>query len=676
MDGSVVARHNWGMRRRLLVGFLVVVSAIYVVLVLWAFTRITIEPADLVWTLVMVPGGVIPAYYLIWRRPGHPIGEMLALGMVWSLVLLTIFEIPTVAVFEDRGAESWMWAPIWIAQTAALAGVVIISILLAVLPDGKTQTTAERRFSKYSWVVVAFPTLALFTNAELTPHSLSFPGVSGVESPFYVESLDALGPWSLLASSLGYLVLFGGLWLQVKRYRRASLRHKKQVRWVLYAGVVAGTLALIPFLLSELGFTGEIPHTVAWVGLLSGLAVVIFPTSVAVAVLEPSWVDVDIVIRKSFVYGSLSFLILALYVGVAAGLGLVAGRAVQIELAVFITVVVAVAFQPARRWLQGLADRWVFGERPSTHEAVAEIGSTIGEASDPESFLPHLAETVRQTLGLKWVTVELDNQSTAGAGKVEGEPEMVVPILDGTRTLGVIQCGPKIRGSWDEEETRLVATLAGQAGLAIAKSRLAGRIVTASEEERRRIERNIHDGAQQELVALVARLGMAKKQAANGGVSPDELDSLQSEAQHILSELRELAQGIHPSVLADGGIVEAIEDKCSHAPISVSVHAPASVRSLRFGDEIEGAAYFFVIEALTNVLRHSGASRADIRLGLDNGDLDLTVEDNGRGFKADDVQLNGLAGLEDRLTALGGQLTVASGSSGTTVTATLPVSDR
>jgi signal transduction histidine kinase len=229
----------------------------------------------------------------------------------------------------------------------------------------------------------------------------------------------------------------------------------------------------------------------------------------------------------------------------------------------------------------------------------------------------------------------------------------------------------------DADETQLVRTLAGQLGLALMNARLAGRIVNAGESERRRIERNIHDGAQQELVALIGKLGMARSAAAQGGLTPDVVDDLRVTAQQILSDLRELAQGIHPSVLSDGGLLEAVEDRCARLPLEVSLESSEGMRARRFDDDIEGAAYFFVTESLANVLKHANATRAAVSLACDDHRLLLGVADDGRGFDPDAASQNGLAGLRDRIRALGGTITVASQpGNGTRVSASLPVGGR
>jgi signal transduction histidine kinase len=147
------------------------------------------------------------------------------------------------------------------------------------------------------------------------------------------------------------------------------------------------------------------------------------------------------------------------------------------------------------------------------------------------------------------------------------------------------------------------------------------------------------------------------------------------EAQQILSELRELAQGIHPSVLSDGGILEAIEDRCARLPLEVTLETSEGLRARRFDDNIEGAAYFFVTESLANVLKHAGATRTTVSLTYDDGRLQLAVADDGRGFDPEAASDGGLLGLRDRIHALGGTVTLASApGSGTRITASLPVS--
>ena len=200
--------------------------------------------------------------------------------------------------------------------------------------------------------------------------------------------------------------------------------------------------------------------------------------------------------------------------------------------------------------------------------------------------------------------------------------------------------------------------------------------MTAEESARRQLERDLHDGAQQDLAALLTRIALARNQLQRG--DPDRLsgtlDTLQADAQHALTNLRELVTGIHTTVLADRGLVEAIAARVARLPLRVDVLPGPGVREGRLAESVEGAAYFTVCEGLANTLKHGHASRATVALRLEDGLLHIEVTDDGRGF--DTATRNGsggLAGLADRLAALGGTLEVRSQrGAGTTLTAAVP----
>ena len=653
-----------------------IVSPVYLALVASALSTGQIEVTGLVWALV-VPSLVVGGLVLLLRRPGHPIGELLILTGMTAFVIPQIVESVTIGLFERSGAQAWMWAPVWFSLTLVNVGLALATALVVLLPDGRFRYPRERRFIAGVWIVVAFPTLVALSNQFVTTSEFWFEGLGGIRNGLFIEALQPYGPIFVSLNALTSLVFLGAIALLFMRYHAAATRERKQIRWVLFAGVVVILVGVVPSILADLGVIPPPDNSSTVQTVLSTLTIVLLPASVVAAVMEPHWIDVDIVIRRSVVYGALSLVILVVYIAVAASVGVAAGArlGLSVEVAVVLTVVIAILFQPARSRLQALADRWVFGARPTKYEAVTDFGVTIEQATEPAELLPRLVDTIRRAIRLTWVTVSLDDGSRAFAGSVTGEPVLRVPLGAGDEQVGEIVCGPKTEGALDADEIQLVRTLAGQLALAVRNARLAGRIVNAAESERRRIERNIHDGAQQELVALVAKLGMARSAAAQGGVTPDLIDDMRLEAQRILSELRELAQGIHPSVLSDGGILEAVEDRCARLPLEVTLETSEGLRARRFGDNIEGAAYFFVTESLANVLKHADATRTTISLTYDDGRLQLGVADDGRGFDPDTVSDGGLLGLRDRIRALGGTVTVASApGSGTRITASLPVS--
>jgi signal transduction histidine kinase len=272
----------------------------------------------------------------------------------------------------------------------------------------------------------------------------------------------------------------------------------------------------------------------------------------------------------------------------------------------------------------------------------------------------------------------VDAAGTELAVPEDGEDRAVTLIEHEGASLAVLVHDPTLR-----EEPKLVEAVAAAARLALVNARLhaevraqletvqesRSRIVAAADEERRRIERDLHDGAQQRLVALALELRSAQRQLGDSGDPEMQrlLASTADELQVAVEELRDLAQGIHPGILTQGGLAHALESLAARAPLPVTVDATAE----RFSPEVEATAYFVACEALTNVVKHAKASGASIDARRGNGLLVIEVSDDGRGGAVQDG--SGLRGLTDRVEARGGRLVVESlPGSGTRVRGELP----
>lgn len=648
------------------------IGAVCLVVTVAVALSLDLEPGVAAWIFVGPLPILAMGTFLFWRRPEHRTSQQFLVWGVVTFCLAMPIEAFTVAAVDEAGPPSWTWLGVLVFMTVSVVGAVLGATLIGLLPDGRFRYRWERSVLLPLWGALVVPLLAFLTNERVPIPGYVFPGIEETSSPLFLPALGALGPFTLILNALYSLVFLTGMGLLVIRYRKGDGRERRQVRLVLLAAAVTVGAAIWPFVLGELGVLPAVTHgiwaTVLW------LPILLLPASIVVAVLEPTWLDVDLAIRKTFVYGTLSFVILALYVAVATISGVAAGARLPLEVAILITVGAALLFQPARRWLQSVADRWVFGERPTGYEAVTDFTSAVRRGTDPRDLARWLAETTLRALGLRWIQTHVEGQEPVVLGEPSGPPKLVVAIEHGDDSFGRVECGPKSKGGFAEADVQLVTTLASQTALALYNTRLAVRIVHAQEAERRRIERNIHDGAQQELVALVARLGMARSDLRNERLGEEALAELQREVQRILSDLRELAQGIHPSVLSDGGLLEAIEDRCGRLPIEVSLEASPGMRARRFPDEVEGAAYFFVTEGVSNILKHAGASRARIAVHHEDGVLALDVSDDGVGFEPWRVRQTGLAGLSDRIRALGGSFVVTSTlGQGARLRAVLPV---
>lgn len=323
----------------------------------------------------------------------------------------------------------------------------------------------------------------------------------------------------------------------------------------------------------------------------------------------------------------------------------------------------------------------MFGPEISGQELLARLGGTLERAFNLAELAPHLAAIVRGGLGLRWVAVELDGQVRAVDGSADG-PGIVVPLTHAGTESGRISCGPKVSGEpMSPADLDLVTTVARQAALAVHNVRQAreldesrARILAAQDTERRRLERRLHDGVQQELVALVAKIRLARNEIVRAGGRDDTLGEIQDDAYHVIDELREVAHGIQPPLLSDQGLVAAVRSRARRLPIPVTVTADVSAR---YDVGVEESAYFLIAEALTNVLKHAGASTANIHIGHSGDRLVVAVADDGCGIPDRPVAGSGLTGMRDRVEAVGGALVLsATPGHGTTITARFPLSSR
>ncbi len=628
-------------------------------------------PGSTVLYLLTVPIPFLTAgLFLLWRHPDNRSAQLLVFGTAGAMAYSALLERVIKDGYAESGAAPWMSWSLVVEALVMMVGLGCLARLIGLFPSGVAVTPGERLFTRLTWLLPVPMAIGLLANEEVLVEPVTYGYLDAFPNPVYLEALGFLGPvTSPVRNLLGAIVLVA-LVLLYRRYRRAKPAERRQIRWVAFGSAAALGIGIVPFIVAPVVDPNSLLHGQLLLS-IGAFALLLIPVTVVLAIEQPEWLS-DRVISKSFTYGALSIGIFVIYAVIAAALGLAAGARLPLEIAIVVTAVLAFAFQPARARLQRIADRWVFGDRPSPIEAVTELDHTM-DGSDGSHLGERLADTVRRAARLRWVTVELPPEPSVTVGERSGEAAYITHIVSGDEELGVIHCGAGVGGSVRDQDIDLIDALAGQAALVVANARLAARIVHAQEAERRRLERNIHDGAQQELVALVAKLGLARARVKTGNIDEATLIELQKDAGTILKDLRELAQGIHPSVLTDGGLVEAVEDRCSRLPVPVTVDSSPDLRSMRFKDDIEGAAYFFVTEGLANVLKHADATRVRVEMARSNGDLELRVSDDGQGFEPGATQLNGLAGLTDRFAALAGTVSVTVDNRGTTLEGRIPI---
>jgi signal transduction histidine kinase len=362
--------------------------------------------------------------------------------------------------------------------------------------------------------------------------------------------------------------------------------------------------------------------------------------------------------------------------------------------------VIAVAFQPARDRSRRFANRLVYGKRATPYEVLSEFSSRIGGSYSLDEVMPRtallLAEGTGATEAHVWLRVGPELVA-AGSWPTEairdpvpidgnGSPEIAgTSAVAGVRHQGDLLGALSIRKATNDPVTpadeSLLADVASQAGLVLRNVALVQdlrasrqRLVSAQDEERRKLERNIHDGAQQQLVALAIKIRLADSLTEPEGRSKPILEQLGVDARDALEDLRDLARGIYPPLLADKGLVAALEAQARKSPVAVTV---GSTDIGRFPQEIEAAVYFCVLEGLQNIAKYAQARTALVRVSRNATDLRFEVTDDGRGFdQAATGYGTGLQGIADRLSALDGSLDVRSApGEGTTLAGTVPVPD-
>lgn len=406
--------------------------------------------------------------------------------------------------------------------------------------------------------------------------------------------------------------------------------------------------------------------------------------------------DIDRVINRSLVYGALAAFITVVYLAVVMGLGSLigAGQRPNIFLSVAVTAILAAVFHPARDRAQKLANRLVYGNRATPYEILADLSERVGSTYSIESVIPEMAVAIAHGTGAKraevWLRVKDQMHLSAawpldGAGDraIELAPGGVFPEFPGTdRAVEVAHQGellgaitvvqPQGRRLTPVEE-RLLEDVAAQAGLVLRNAQLTvelqarlqelrrsrQRLVSAQDAERRRLERNIHDGAQQHLVALTMKLRQAQDLAkSDPSAASSLLEELQTDTGDALEVLRDLARGVYPPVLADKGLVQALEAHARRCPVPVKVIVG---RVMRHDADIEAAVYFCCLEAIQNSLKHASGSAIVVTVDEVNGRLGFRVSDSGPGFDLSTAGAGtGLQNMEDRIAAVGGTLEIAS----------------
>ncbi len=630
------------------------------------------------------------------RQPRNRVGWiLLGIGIAWVIPIGSYGDLALAKGLPGGAASIAVSGPLW-APPIGLMG----TFLILRFPDGRLLSPWWRKVEWLSAVAI----VATVVIIALHPGKLDDSAHPGLVNPLGVEGLKPLLaalqevilliPASIIASAVS-LVL---------RFRRSRGLERLQVKWLATAAAFFAAAFLVA-MIASIRFAWAQATTPFWIGVLQGIASVSFlviPVSIGFAVLRYRLYDIDLVINKTLVYGVMAGFISAVYVAIVVGVGRLVGSGRDLGLSILATALVAVAFQPVRERVQRVANRVVYGRRASPYEVLSEFSGGMARAVATEELLPRMARVAAEAVGAAgadvWLRVGSELVREASWPQAEPRLGVVVSLADGPdptmsvpeadlaipvwhqgQLLGVIGVRKSAGEQLSPGEAKLLRDLASQAGLVLRNVRLIEelrtsrqRLVSAQDQERRRLERDLHDGAQQRLVAVslalrMARMGIDRDKDAD---LEERLELTTTELALALAELREFARGVHPAILTERGLVAGLRSLAERSTVATTVQ---SGLDRRLPAPVEAAAYFVASEALANVAKYANATSVTVCLDAPDGVLTLDVADDGIGG-ADPSRGSGLRGLGDRVAAVDGTLDVDSpAGNGTRLTARIPI---
>jgi len=582
------------------------------------------------------------------QQRANPLGWLLAaVGM----------ESAWVELAEGYGYHpGWAAASMveWLGNWTNMLGIGATAIVLTLFPTGRGLSRGRRALV---WAG------ALSTGLLAVGAAVGHPSDATFRSGHNPYAVDGLEPVYLAGQVAFSACLVLAIVVLVVRFVRARGIERQQLKWVTYVVAllaVVGPLAIFFYNDSVL------------VRIVIAVVVTSLPAAICVAILRYRLYDIDIIVNQTVVYGILTILLAAAYLASAFVLGAMIGQRGSAWVTAGATLTAVAAFRPLRSRIQRTVDRRF---QPVQYAAFAQVDALLADVktgrADPEALQTLLQSvTGRPEVRLHYV--------------LPGEPVPHQPT-DGTVQRIVEQSDTPLAVLAYSDQAppdiiRLLVQLVERAGLAVEIGRLRAvvhrqlqeveasraRIVAAGYEERRRLERDLHDGAQQRLIGVGLALRHIQFELGDSAIAP-AVDGAVAELTSAIAELRQLAHGVRPAYLNDG-LEVALPELATRTPLPATVH----VQPGRYPADIEATAYFVASEALANAVKHANAAAIDIRAQVAGDLLRLTIRDDGVGG-ADPIRGSGLRGLSDRIAAQGGHLHIDSQpGAGTTITAELP----
>jgi signal transduction histidine kinase len=594
--------------------------------------------------------------WLLWVRPRNAVGVLILFVGVCQAVAqaASAYGMYGVGIADPQWpAARWvayLGAPLWIPGLLPL-----VSVLLVIYPDGRLPGP------RWRWpTAAAVLGIAMLTVAMTGGYHDIAPG----PPPVTVELTGLPGAAFVAVMAGSFLGGTLAIWvMSVVRLVRSGSPERQQLAWLL--------LTVIPLFLVNL-------LSVRWPAFAAAL-----PIAIAVGVLRYHLLGMEVVLRRSLVYGLLTATVLGVYLVVTtvAGSRLNGGAVPGIVAAAL----VAVGLAPLRERLQRQVDWVLYGDRRDPMRAVTRVGESVAADGEPEDLLPTVLTTVMNAVHSPGAGVRSPDGSLIARQGSAGEGA-VLPLRVSGRAVGTLHVAARRPGEpYTGGDRQLLAALAPQVAVVVRALDLAealeserDRVVAATRAERDRLRRDLHDGLGPSLFGVslgVQALGTALA-VGDKPTATDLMGRIRAEAGTAAGEVRRILDDLRPAALDDAGLAVAIRRHTDEAAAGVPVEVDIPSTLAPLSPSVEAAAYRIAQEALANVARHADAGHTRLALTTNDDTLRMEIADDGRGFDPTRASGVGLSSMRHRAETLGGTLEVTTGETGTSVVATLPLDTR
>ncbi|NUK51960.1 hypothetical protein HRW14_17120 [Streptomyces lunaelactis] len=639
-------------------------------------SRATPRPDWHPWWLIAVESAtsvmfVLPGLVVATRRPRNPAGWLLLFAGFGSAADLLVHAYGLYAI--PRELPGGVLAA-WVSNWAFVAFAFPVCFLFLLFPDGRL-TSARWRVP--AWYVGGCGVLVLLIAAFLPGplgggeyflsmlNPVGVPALSvALKNVAVVSIFINLGPFLLSAASL------------VFRFRSAIGVPRQQLKWIAWAVTMAVLLVIV--------------HIVLLDGPAESIAIDLVPivlsTAIAVAIVRHNLFDIDRILSNSLLYAGLTGCVVGLYIGFVSLFGFLLQQSASGAAPLLATGVVAVALQPLRTVLQRLVGRLVYGLRDDPYAALTGLGRRLEATTDPKKVLPEAAATVAQALLLPYVAIELDDDTAPGAGSArvaahgtESPVALRLTLVHQGEEIGALVVGAR---SPDEalsaadlrllrDVARHIAQAAAGVRLSLALLRSQEHAVAVRAEERRRLARDLHDGVGPVLTGATWTLQAASTMLrTNPDATHDLLATALIHIRQGAQYLRRISMGLR-SPVDQLGLREAVLAYTDRVSLTLHTELPQEIP--RLAAAVEEAAYWILVEAVANVLRHAEAANCWVCLQLSDDALLMTIADDGHGLPSRMRPGVGVGSMRERAAEIGGACEIrARSKGGTEVVARLP----